>query len=254
MTDAQFYKSFSFNLFHHRRCHMTDQMTSQGCPYHYIARMIHGTAKISTSTTTLFLKEGDIFYIPRGLKYRSYWYPDGETVQFYSFGFDYFPSDEHTFYKLQKLECNAAEKALLSELESDLTATPLSIGRLYRFLGEIYSKMLVESTSANQVIVNKAMEFMRQNSGYTVSDVARHCGISESGLFVKFRQHLNQTPVEARHRILTDKAAELLCTTDLAIDEISDQLGFSSSSYFRKVFRAQTGQTPSEYRKRSNVI
>lgn len=255
MTDAQFYKSFYFNLYQYRHYYSTDHLKHTGSPQHYLARLIQGTAKIRTASETLHLKAGDVFYIPRGLKYRSHWYPDDDApVRLYSFGFNYFPSLEHHFYKLQKIECTAEERIYLSELESDITVSPLSIGRLYRLLGEAVSHMQLESAKSDEVTIGKALEFMRQNDHYTVGDVARHCGISESALFVKFRRHLDQTPIEASHRILADKAEELLSTTDLTVEEISSRLGFSSSSYFRKIFRAQTGKTPIEFRKQAQCM
>ena len=39
----------------------------------------------------------------------------------------------------------------------------------------------------------------------------------------------------------------------LSIEEISDLAGFSSSSYFRRVFREVTGQSPRAYRKNPTV-
>ena len=57
------------------------------------------------------------------------------------------------------------------------------------------------------------------------------------------------TPHALRQKILVEKAVELLTTTDIPIEEVSDRLGFSSSSYFRKILFAQTGKTPSAIRK-----
>jgi len=255
MTDAQFYKSFMFNLFQHRKPYSADMVHASGCPCHYLAHMVRGTGKICTATETLHLKEGDVFYIPRGLKYRSFWIPDAqEPVVFYSFGFLCFPLPEETVYKLQKIECTPPQSTFLAQLEADIAVGLRSIGLLYRFLGEVGPMMAHESEWGNEVIVTKALEFMRQNIHCNVGDIARHCGISESGLYAKFRKHLDQTPVEASHRILTEKATELLCTTDLTVEEISSRLGFSSSSYFRKIFRVQTGTTPLAYRRQNNRL
>ncbi len=249
MTNAEFYKSFSFNLFRRQRYHCTDCIHRSGCPHHYIARMIKGTAKFQYGAQTLHLCEGDIFYLPRGLKYRSHWYPNGDPVEFYSFGFDYFPIDDSIGYQIQIIECTDDERAMLAELEADIAVTPRSIGLLYRFLGTVQPKLQAESDDENHIIINRALEYIRTHTNCSVKDIAHYCGISESGLFAKFRKHLDKTPIEARQSILVEKAITLLTTTDLSIEEISDQLGFSSSSYFRKVFRAKTGQTPTTFRK-----
>ncbi len=46
-------------------------------------------------------------------------------------------------------------------------------------------------------------------------------------------------------------AKKLLLTTDLSLQEIADQTGFSGSSYFHKQFRKITGMTPQQYRNSS---
>jgi len=255
MTDAQFYKSFSFNRFEHRQVHSTDWFQPSGCPKHYVARIINGTARICSAANTIQLQKDDIFYIPKGLKYHSYWYPDPEgSCAFYSFGFDCFPAAENTCYKLQLIPASAGAKAYLAELEQDITLSALSIGRLYRFIGEIAPCLLTEPLTGNEVIVNKALEYMRQNTRHTVKEVADYCGVSESSLFSKFRCHLNRTPIEMRREILAEKTAELLQNTDLTIEEITSLLDVSSSSYLRKIFCSCTGKTPSAFRKDSKQI
>ena len=52
-----------------------------------------------------------------------------------------------------------------------------------------------------------------------------------------------------RYRI--NKAAELLATTGMNINEISDSVGFAYPRTFSSVFKEMTGMTPSEYRKKS---
>lgn len=255
MTDAEFYKSFHFNVFLRRHSYSTDWMKDAGAPEHYFARLIKGTAKIVTARETLHIQSGDIFYIPHHLRYRSYWYPNEEgEILLLSLGFQYFPSEAHVSYKLQTIDCNATEKAMLAELENDPTLSPLSIGRLYRFLGEVTPKMQLHSEKSGNTTISKALEFMRQNTAYSIKDVAAFCGVSESGLYAKFKKQLNETPVMVRNRFLVEKAVELLSSTDLTIEEISGQLGFCSSAYFRKVFRAQMGNTPNALRKQTKSI
>ncbi len=44
-------------------------------------------------------------------------------------------------------------------------------------------------------------------------------------------------------------ACEALLQTDQPVKQISDRLGFSSAAYFTRAFQAQTGETPSNFRK-----
>ena len=45
-----------------------------------------------------------------------------------------------------------------------------------------------------------------------------------------------------------NKACEMLQNTDYAISDIAMRCGFSSSSYFTKLFHAKSGVTPRQYR------
>jgi hypothetical protein len=146
MNPSFFSDSFRFlNINLKKKSHYTDARS--GCPAYYLAYMIAGHAKIVSDEKTIYIKEGDVFYIPKGLRYRSHWYPEGE---FYSFGFGWFPAEEGAGCALQKIECTPAALALLAELESDLTVSPLSIGRLYRFLGEVRPAMQAAAADAGE--------------------------------------------------------------------------------------------------------
>jgi AraC-like DNA-binding protein len=46
-----------------------------------------------------------------------------------------------------------------------------------------------------------------------------------------------------------DKSKELLIDTDLTINEISDVVGYNDPFYFSKVFKRNTGLTPTAFRK-----
>lgn len=50
--------------------------------------------------------------------------------------------------------------------------------------------------------------------------------------------------------VRVERAKVLLVSTDLSIQKISEQLGFTTRSYFTRTFREETGITPTEYRAR----
>lgn len=51
-----------------------------------------------------------------------------------------------------------------------------------------------------------------------------------------------------------DRACILLKTTELKSEDIALQLGFTSATYFGRVFKRKTGLTPSEYRKQQSAV
>ena len=46
-----------------------------------------------------------------------------------------------------------------------------------------------------------------------------------------------------------EKAKELLSNTDLKIHQICENIGYKTTAHFAKVFKANTGLTPSDYKK-----
>ncbi|KIO94342.1 hypothetical protein N624_0456 [Levilactobacillus brevis] len=49
-------------------------------------------------------------------------------------------------------------------------------------------------------------------------------------------------------------AQEKLSLTLTPINQISNQIGFTQTSYFTKIFKKKTGITPSEFRQRNHTI
>ena len=66
------------------------------------------------------------------------------------------------------------------------------------------------------------------------------CKLFKQCFRVNFSAYLND------YRI--SKARELLRTTDMGVKDVSLACGYADSSYFARVFKRQTGQTPTDYR------
>ena len=254
MLDAQFYNGFVFAEYHYCKYHSNDYTKGTGVRKHFFGKMKSGRAEIVTENGTMTVNEGDVFYLPKNLKYRSHWYPEnGNVVTFYSLGFELFPTEDNQGYKMQKIDCTEEEARLLEGICCNPSVTPENIGRLYMFAGLVSGGMHKCTPGQDARISGKALEYMRDNTDYTVKDVADYCGISESGLYAMFRRVFDKTPIEVKHSLVAKKAVELLSRTDLSVEEISSRLSFGSSAYFRKVIYEQTGKTPREIRKQKNL-
>ena len=83
-----------------------------------------------------------------------------------------------------------------------------------------------------------------------VSELADVVGLNESYLSTLFKREtgLSVTEYVQRERIATAK--NMLKYSDYTAQQIATALGFSSQSYFTKVFRQTTGHTPTDYRRR----
>lgn len=218
-----------------------------GVPKHFLGYILSGHARVVAENIKIEMDAGDLFYIPKGLEYQSYWDPD-EVVSWYSFGFEILPDAEDRLFSLQKLPYGDDEKALIDKIANEKSC--ITIGYLFELLGMLLPKMC---TCDGRKMVSTVEMLLRTEPRCSVEALAKKCKMSVSGFYSAFRREAGKTPNEFRKEILVQCAEELLQTTDMPVEEISAVLGFSSSSYFRKVLREKAGKTPRDIRKKSRV-
>ena len=246
MNDTLFAKNFIFREVHRGKRAFTD--ARNGSPLHYVAYMVHGKCRIAAETGEIHASEGDLFYIPKGLPYRSYW-QDTEDVTFLSLGFPYLPCDDGKHYPLQVLKKSAEAMALLKKVPIGGRAGADGIAALYALVAYLIPTMQESDRCRSRRIVARAEELLWENTALRPAELSRALGICESALYAAFDKAAEETPHEMRERLLFEKAKDLLVTTDVPIEQIGDRLGFCSCAYFRKRFKAHFGLSPREMRK-----
>lgn len=73
--------------------------------------------------------------------------------------------------------------------------------------------------------------------------------ISEMTLYRRIKEIVGKRPSEFIRNIKLSRAAHLLKTTDMTVQEIMFDCGFNNKSYFYRTFSAMYGMSPKEYRK-----
>ena len=252
MNDTVFLKNFVFNEFFYYKPWHND--ISVGIAHHFIGYMKHGKGLIVTQEQRLELNTGDMFYIPKGCKYHSYWNTDGVMARFDSIGFRYFPSASPNGYLLQKIPYDEEIMEAFGPLSVDKTINVTSIGCLYQLMGKLEKVLKETHVSRADQVIDKLTVLMNEDSERSIAEYASDCGISESLLYLYVKKKLQKTPNRLRQEISCQKAMQLLGTTNLSVEEICDICGFSSASYFRKVLFSVSGKTPSQVRREANSI
>ncbi len=89
------------------------------------------------------------------------------------------------------------------------------------------------------------------NAAMTVDDIADAVNVSRTLLFSRIKALTGTTPNELLRSIRLKVAAELLAApNNLRVTEICYMVGFTSTSYFAKCFKAQYGTLPTEWMER----
>lgn len=250
MNDILLHKAFAFQVFSFNTCHHSDN--SAGIPCHFIARLRRGSVRMVTLEKKEYVfSEGDVFYLPLGFRYFSHWKGDEKEkiIEWESYGFTVFPGAYEISYLPQKLTVKAEQENILDEILADMTATTKNAGLIYLFLDSVMRDMQTAETDSRNLVFERAKKYMEENLDFRVSGLARHCNMSESGLYTMFREKFNITPIGLKNQIKVERAVRELELTSLSVEEISDRLGFPNTAYFRKIVKRYTGKTPSAIRK-----
>lgn len=86
---------------------------------------------------------------------------------------------------------------------------------------------------------------------FRLETFCRETGFSETHMIRRFREEFGCSPYEYLMRQRIEAARRLLDYSRKSIKEIAATLGFSDQYYFSGCFKARTGMSPSQYRKRS---
>jgi AraC-like DNA-binding protein len=84
---------------------------------------------------------------------------------------------------------------------------------------------------------------------WTVESLARVAGMSRSSFAARFKSVVGQSPLEYLTQWRMHCATRLLLQRDMALTEVSYQVGYESVPAFNRVFRRETGMTPGAFRK-----
>ena len=124
--------------------------------------------------------------------------------------------------------------------------------KAYTFL-ELVQEFIVKSNTRFSELIENAIEYMFNTPKYSITDVAKHCNISERYLSKLFEKTVGISPVKMKQKIQAEKAEDLLKSTNLTIDEIANRVDFDSTAHFRKVFESRFHFSPSKIRKQNKL-
>jgi AraC family transcriptional regulator len=136
------------------------------------------------------------------------------------------------------------------ELWSDERISALCIeGLALELIAEIAQPRI--RTSENGRWLQRAVEYLRANfkESPTLQEVAQAAGVHPVHLAREFHRKQGLTVGEYLRKLRVGLACEELVRSKQPIVDIAVKAGFSDHSHMSRVFRRQTGLTPSEFRK-----
>ncbi|MBQ4599779.1 MAG: helix-turn-helix transcriptional regulator [Clostridia bacterium] len=105
------------------------------------------------------------------------------------------------------------------------------------------------TASALPAQVSKILTYIEQNytHGVTLDDICKNMNVSKQYCMRVFKKYMNTTINDYILGLRMRHAAYLLGSTYMNVSQTADYLGFSSTSYFSRVFKSYYGISPSDY-------
>ena len=236
---------------------------SAGSPNSSFIYIVSGRLAINAGTQKLEIGEGELFYVPEGIRYSAIW-SGRPNVEYYNLNVvsnSYDSSLSSGGFALQKIEELSSEETLdtvkkiffLMQTEERVKKIE-ALGLYYSFYAKAFPLLKPADSPKYSPILIKATDYIEKNcaENFSVSDLAAACFVSESRLHHIFTEKLGTTPIKYRNQLRVERAAHDLRSTSLPIEAISARHGFNSPTYFRETFKEYSGLTPTEYRRISS--
>lgn len=121
----------------------------------------------------------------------------------------------------------------------------------YHHNGQRHLDNLTTAQKKNDALMEKAERWLVSHLSEEdlIARTAASVGLNVNTFKKRFKKAYDYSPQHYIQRLRIEKAKEALELTDQPIEEISYLVGYQDSSFFRKLFKRQTGLSPGQYRK-----
>jgi transcriptional regulator GlxA family with amidase domain len=111
---------------------------------------------------------------------------------------------------------------------------------------------LTRTRQVDDALIAKCQEWIAHHydRGAPVAAMAALSGLAERSFKRRFAKATGIAPLEYVHTLRLEEAKHALETTDAAVEQIANEVGYEDASFFGRLFRRKVGLTPAQYRKR----
>lgn len=234
-------------------------------PCHNFAFMLQGEGVIFSNGEKFSVKAGDILFIPKGSLYIARWIAQPKVI-FHSLHFSFSPNNDPMQGKKLTVQSLANDDfqnlySLLQEIErtqfSKSEDSFFALSSFYAICGKLLPRLQSPSEKQISSAILPAVRFLERNysAEISVDTLATLCFLSSGRFYHLFKEQLGVSPIVYKNRLAVSYAAQaLLYYPEKSIKAIAEEHGFPNLIYFERIFKKQTGKTPSAYRKEKSLL
>ncbi|MEO6347566.1 MAG: AraC family transcriptional regulator [Aquaticitalea sp.] len=169
-------------------------------------------------------------------------------------------NQEFAYFSPIHLKMEDHVKALLDIDTQGMTRVLQMEGEVYQLLSmhiTRHDKYAQNDIVPNTLLTNELKVIRRYaqkilddfSINYTLDQLSKDSGLSQAKLQEGFKFLYTRTVTEYIRHVRLEAARDLMNNSDLNISQIVYSIGFTSRSYFSKIFKEKYGITPHEYKK-----
>jgi AraC-like DNA-binding protein len=104
---------------------------------------------------------------------------------------------------------------------------------------------------ARDPVIRQALALLHKQPAtpWTISNLARHVGLSRSRLAERFRHFIGESPMAYLSRWRLKLGADTLLSTEESVAEVAAAVGYGSEAAFNRAFKREFGCPPAQFRR-----
>lgn len=226
-------------------------------PYHGFVYYYDADCAFHFDDISIAADAGSIIYLPQGRDYKVE--RIAEPKGCYAINFSCFEDLSENPFCIKLKNKSRAESLFKSSEKLWKLRSPEAVSRCNSAFYEILSLIQHEAflhyvPDSKKKKIAAATEHIQSHfleEDISIEHLASLCGMSSTYFRRLFSEIYGISPLKYINSLKIEHAKELLMSDMYPIEEIASVCGFSDGCYFRRVFKAQTDTTPTEY-KRTN--
>ena len=108
------------------------------------------------------------------------------------------------------------------------------------------------AAEARDAVIGECQAWIAQNYVCTnpVAAMTERSGLKPRTFARRFRSATGYLPIEYVHAVRIEEARMIIETEASGLDEVGNQVGYEDPTFFRRLFKRETGLSPATYRRR----
>lgn len=118
--------------------------------------------------------------------------------------------------------------------------------------GQLPFAAMTRRVQRSDAVIGKCQEWIAENylCANPVATMAEHAGLKPRTFARRFRAATGYLPMDYVHALRIEEAKQCIETETASIDDVGLKVGYEDPTFFRRLFKRQTGLTPAAYRRK----